>query len=214
MRHKRHFSEGDSQVLLDAIGECRRVCAAAFGQGGDRGAGVSGADRLMGEIDLLADVLTGDRHALSSAAARHLWRRADRTMAEDMPGIKIATGQLREPGKRGAARSLRGRQIPLSHKRHDGRAFDSGRSSPQRAKGIKEWDMRQRQFAALIGFIFLALSPAFAQTTAPTTPAPTPSTPAPAPAGGVAIADWWWVILLVLVAAAAVWYFMRGRTRP
>lgn len=74
--------------------------------------------------------------------------------------------------------------------------------------------MRQGQFAALVGFVFSTFLPAFAQTTAPTTPAPAPSTPAPAPTGGVAIADWWWVILLVLVAAAAAWYFMRGRARP
>ena len=73
--------------------------------------------------------------------------------------------------------------------------------------------MRQAQFAVLTGFIFLAIAPALAQTTVPTSPAPTPA-PVPVPTGGFAIADWWWVILLVLLAAAAIWYFMRGRGRP
>jgi hypothetical protein len=64
---------------------------------------------------------------------------------------------------------------------------------------------------ASIAFIFLAISSAWAQTTAPA-PGATPG------AGGTAgtsggMADYWWVILLVVVIAAAIWYFSRGRKR-
>jgi len=62
--------------------------------------------------------------------------------------------------------------------------------------------MGHHTFAALIGFFFLTLAPAFAQTTPP------------APAEGVAVADWSWIIGLVLVAAAAIWFFVRRRGRP
>ena len=65
--------------------------------------------------------------------------------------------------------------------------------------------MHQGQFAALVGFIFLTVAPALAQT-------PAPTTPAPAPTGSMA--DYWWMILLIIAVAGAIWYFMRGRGRP
>ncbi|WP_157934610.1 hypothetical protein [Microvirga ossetica] len=64
---------------------------------------------------------------------------------------------------------------------------------------------------ALIGFIFLAVSSAWAQTSAPA-PGATPGSP-PAGVTGGGIMDYWWVILLVVIIAAAVWYFSRGRNR-
>jgi uncharacterized protein HemX len=73
------------------------------------------------------------------------------------------------------------------------------------------------KLTALTGFIFLAVSSAWAQTSAPTTPAPgaTPGSPPagdPAAAGG-GLADYWWIILLVIIVAAAIWYFSRRRGR-
>ena len=52
-------------------------------------------------------------------------------------------------------------------------------------------------FLTLVGFL-LTITPALAQTTVPTTPAPTPG-----PTGAAGVADWWWVILLVLVIATS-----------
>jgi uncharacterized protein YjbJ (UPF0337 family) len=53
------------------------------------------------------------------------------------------------------------------------------------------------------GSLFLALSPAIAQTTAPSAAPATTST------GGM---GWLWIILvLALVGAAAYWYFMRNK---
>jgi hypothetical protein len=52
-------------------------------------------------------------------------------------------------------------------------------------------------FLTLVGFL-LTITPALAQTTVPTTPAPTPG-----PTGAAGVADWWWVILLVLVVATS-----------
>jgi hypothetical protein len=73
------------------------------------------------------------------------------------------------------------------------------------------------KLTALITFVFLAVSPAWAQTPAPTTPAPG-ATPGSPPAGGAAttgggLADYWWIILLVVIIAAAIWYFSRSRSR-
>jgi uncharacterized protein HemX len=64
---------------------------------------------------------------------------------------------------------------------------------------------------ALVGFIFLAVSPAWAQTPAPA-PGATPGSP-PAGATGGDIMDYWWVILLAVIIAAAVWYFSRVRNQ-
>ena len=70
---------------------------------------------------------------------------------------------------------------------------------------------------ALIGSAFLAVSSAWAQTPAPTTPAPgaTPGSPpaGDAAAAGGSMADYWWIILLVIIVAAAIWYFSRSRGR-
>ena len=60
-------------------------------------------------------------------------------------------------------------------------------------------------FATVLASMFIALSAALAQTTAPA-PAPAPAAPA---TGG--IGDYWWLIILALVIAVAAWYFMRGR---
>ncbi|MBM1171980.1 hypothetical protein [Microvirga arabica] len=68
------------------------------------------------------------------------------------------------------------------------------------------------KLTALIGFVFLTASSAWAQT-----PAPGPTTGSPpagdAGAAGGGIMDYWWVILLVVIIAAAIWYFSRGRSR-
>ncbi|MBL0407511.1 hypothetical protein JKG68_26700 [Microvirga aerilata] len=70
------------------------------------------------------------------------------------------------------------------------------------------------KLTALTGFIFLAVSSAWAQTPAPTTPAPgaTPGSPpaGDAAAAGGGIADYWWIILVIIVIAAVI-YFMRRR---
>ena len=73
------------------------------------------------------------------------------------------------------------------------------------------------KLTALIGFIFLAVSSAWAQTPAPTTPAPD-ATPGSPPAGDAAatgggMADYWWLIVLAIIVAAAIWYFSRSRGR-
>jgi uncharacterized protein HemX len=72
------------------------------------------------------------------------------------------------------------------------------------------------KLTSLIAFIFLAVSSAWAQTPAPTTPAPG-ATPGGAPAGDAAaaggIGDYWWLIVLVIIAAVAIWYFTRSRSR-
>ncbi len=73
------------------------------------------------------------------------------------------------------------------------------------------------KLTALIGFIFLAVSSALAQTPAPTTPAPGASPGSPpagdAAAAGGGLADYWWIILLVVIVVAAIWYFSSRRTR-
>ena len=58
--------------------------------------------------------------------------------------------------------------------------------------------MRPTRLNLLIGPLLLAVSPAFAQTSASTAPAASGS-------GGM---GWLWIILLVAVIGAAVWYFM------
>ena len=65
------------------------------------------------------------------------------------------------------------------------------------------------KLTALIGFIFLAVSSAWAQTP--------PGTPGSPPAGDAAagggLADYWWLIVLAIIVAAAIWYFSRSRGR-
>jgi uncharacterized protein HemX len=65
------------------------------------------------------------------------------------------------------------------------------------------------KLTALIGFIFLTVSSAWAQTP-PATPGAPPAGDAGA-AGG--IGDYWWLILLAIIVAAAIWYFSRSRGR-
>ena len=68
------------------------------------------------------------------------------------------------------------------------------------------------KLTAVMASTFLAASSAWAQTPAPTTPAPC-TTPASPPAAGGGIADYWWLIVLAIIVAAAVWYFSRSRNR-
>ena len=70
------------------------------------------------------------------------------------------------------------------------------------------------KLTALIGFLFLSVSSAWAQTPAPA-PGAAPVSPRAGDAGatGGGLADYWWVILVVVLAAAAIWYFTRGRNR-
>jgi hypothetical protein len=66
------------------------------------------------------------------------------------------------------------------------------------------------KLTVLLGFNFLAVSAAWAQTPVPG------AAPGSPPAGGAAgggIADYWWIILLVIIVAAAIWYFSRSRGR-
>ena len=55
---------------------------------------------------------------------------------------------------------------------------------------------------------FVAVTEAFAQTTAPATPG-SPVAPA-TESGGT---NWLWIIVALLIVAAALWYFLRGRSR-
>src|SRR4051794_37103776 len=67
VRYRRHFSQNDSDRLLAAIGECRRACIAASTKAPIGGPIYRSSTRLMEEIDLVAEALTGDR--------RHFWMR-------------------------------------------------------------------------------------------------------------------------------------------
>jgi hypothetical protein len=74
------------------------------------------------------------------------------------------------------------------------------------------------KLTVLIGFLFLAVSSAWAQTPAPTTPAPG-ATPGSPPAGDAAatgggLADYWWIILLVIIVATVVHRSTGSRTQP
>ena len=77
MRHKRHFSENDSAALLAAISECRRACIAAQTNATIGGPIYRAVSRLMDEIDLMAEALTGDR--------RHLWLKPHGTPGSQQP---------------------------------------------------------------------------------------------------------------------------------
>jgi hypothetical protein len=61
-------------------------------------------------------------------------------------------------------------------------------------------DTCMSKLTALIGFIFLVASSAWAQTP-----------PAGDAGAGGGIRDYWWIILLVIIIAAAVWYFTQSR---
>ena len=62
--------------------------------------------------------------------------------------------------------------------------------------------MRPTPISLLGGSLLLALSPAVAQNTAPST------APAATSSGGM---GWLWIIVLLALVGAAVWYFMRNK---
>jgi hypothetical protein len=66
--------------------------------------------------------------------------------------------------------------------------------------------------ATIIAFLFSALGPVLAQTTAPGS-AGTGTTGAGGATGAESVADWWWVILVVIAIGAAIWYFTSRRGR-
>ena len=65
MSHRRYFGPNDAGALLEAIAACRRACGAASTVAPIGGPIYRAANRLMEEIDLVAEVLTGNR--------RHFW---------------------------------------------------------------------------------------------------------------------------------------------
>ncbi len=71
------------------------------------------------------------------------------------------------------------------------------------------------KLTALMGFIVLSVSDAWAQTPAPS-PAPGGTAGSP-PAGDAAaaggIGDYWWIILAIIVIAAVIYFMRRGRSR-
>ena len=68
MSHRRYFGPNDADALLEAIGACRRACIAASTVAPIGGPIYRAANRLMEEIDLVAEVLIGNR--------RHFWLKA------------------------------------------------------------------------------------------------------------------------------------------
>jgi hypothetical protein len=64
VRHKRHFGPNDARALLDALGACRRACIDAS-TAAPIGGPIYRATSRVEEIDLVAEVLTGNR--------RHFW---------------------------------------------------------------------------------------------------------------------------------------------
>ena len=76
MSHRRYFGPNDAAALLDAVGACHRACTASSA------APIGGpiyraANRLMEEIDLVAEVLTGHR--------RHFWLKPHSTPGSCKP---------------------------------------------------------------------------------------------------------------------------------
>jgi hypothetical protein len=63
--HRRYFGPNDATALLEAIGTCRRACVTASSVAPIGGPIYRAANRLMEEIDLVAEVLTGNR--------QHFW---------------------------------------------------------------------------------------------------------------------------------------------
>ena len=66
-----------------------------------------------------------------------------------------------------------------------------------------------RHLTALLGFIILAASSAWAQTTPGAPPATGPAETGQT--GG--LTDYWWIILLAIIAIAAIWYLSSRRNR-
>jgi hypothetical protein len=77
---RRYFGPNDADSLLDAIGACRRACVVA-----STVAPIGGPvyrNRLMEEIDLVAEVVDRRPAALLAQAALHAWiMQAGRTAA-------------------------------------------------------------------------------------------------------------------------------------
>jgi len=66
---------------------------------------------------------------------------------------------------------------------------------------------------ALISFLILTMSSAWAQTPPPATDTAPGSAPATDAGTAGGIMDYWWIILLVIIIAAAIWYFSRRGSR-
>jgi hypothetical protein len=77
VRHRRQFSANDSAILLAAIGECRRACIAANSKAPIGDPIYRASTRLIEEIDLMAEALTGDR--------RHFWLKPSSTPGSKQP---------------------------------------------------------------------------------------------------------------------------------
>ena len=77
MSHRRYFGPNDADALLDAIGACRRACVAASSVAPIGGPIYRAANRLREEIDLVAEVLTGDR--------RYFWLKPHSTPGSPQP---------------------------------------------------------------------------------------------------------------------------------
>jgi hypothetical protein len=75
--HRRYFGPNDADALLEAIGACRRACIAASTVAPIGGPIYRAANRLMEEIDLGAEVLTGNR--------RHFWLKPHSTPGSCKP---------------------------------------------------------------------------------------------------------------------------------
>ena len=93
MSHSRYFGPNDADALLEAIGACRRACVAASGVAPIGGPIYRTANRLMEEVDLVAEVLTGDR--------RHFWLKPHSTPGSrkpvgPQPGSYHAEGERRK----------------------------------------------------------------------------------------------------------------------
>jgi hypothetical protein len=75
--HRRYFGRNDVAALVDAIGAFRRACIAASSAAPIGGPIYRAANQLMEEIDLVAEVLTGDR--------RHFWLKPHSTPGSCKP---------------------------------------------------------------------------------------------------------------------------------
>ncbi len=77
MRRKRLFTPMDADRLLAALRECRRACIAAQTAAPIASPVYRGAGRLMDEIDILAETLTGDRRHFHDKPHRTALRREE-----------------------------------------------------------------------------------------------------------------------------------------
>jgi heme/copper-type cytochrome/quinol oxidase subunit 2 len=70
-------------------------------------------------------------------------------------------------------------------------------------------DIAMSKLTALMGFLVLAISSAWAQTP-PATPGSPPA--GDATASGSGIAGYWWIIITIIVVAAVVYFMRRHRS--